>query len=44
MECSKCSENGNLIYMIAFYDDDLNCWKAKCPNCGKIEITGFGNY
>lgn len=43
MECSKCSKDGDIVYMtIERFDEKTHKNSLECPKCGKEEITGFG--
>lgn len=45
MECTKCSSDGNLIYMtIEKYDDRSGKNSLECLECGKEEIIGYGTF
>jgi hypothetical protein len=43
MDCYKCSVSGKmLVKMETYYDEKLGAAIAKCPQCGREEIIGFG--
>ena len=42
MECTKCSKDGDLVYMDRCWDEKLGAYVGICPRCRKEEVIGFG--